>query len=46
MQRCSWLHLCGDQFDEGKDGSDVSSGGSQLQALSQEVLSARMGPKM
>lgn len=39
-------HLCSDQFDKGEDGSDVSSRGSQLQALSQEAFSGRMGPEM
>ncbi len=43
---CCQLHLCGDQFDEGEDSSDISSRGSQLQALSQEALSGGMGPEM
>lgn len=42
----SQSYLCGDQFDEGKDGSEVSSRRSQLQALSQEALSGGIGPEM
>lgn len=45
MPRCH-SHLCGDQLDEGEDGSGVSSRRSQLQALVQEAMSGGMGPKM
>lgn len=41
-----WPHLCGDQFDEGEDGSDVSGRRGQLQTLGQETTCGGMGPKV